>query len=269
MSDVTVDMSKHEITHYPHGAFSWAELGTTDAPAARKFYTELFGWSYSDIEMGNGVVYSMCYLYGKPVAGLMQMFAGQLEAGERPHWSSYITVSDIEATAAQVASLGGQVIFPPDVVGDAGRMCLIADPTGASVFLWQAKQHPGTALVNMPGTPGWYELYTNDVERAFDFYTKLLGWTGGMDMYEGARFGALHNGGEPITVIMPMRAEMGNSLPCWFAYFRVEDVVASAAKAVEMGGSLLIPPAVSVGYPYALVRDPQGAVFFIMSVPAT
>lgn len=265
MSDVAFDSSKHEMTHYLHGAFSWTDLGTTDAQAAKAFYTSLFGWTYTDNDMGNGVIYSTCHVAGKPVAGLMQLLPAQLEAGYQPRWSAYITVDDIDAATAKVVELGGQVLMPPDAVEGVGRMSLVADSTGAPFFLWQSGEFAGTALVMLHGTPGWYELYTNDVDAAFDFYTKLLGWTGGMDVYEGARFAALHNQGQPITVMMPMRAEMGNALPCWFGYFTVNDVPATAAQVVELGGSLLIPPTVAVGYPYALVRDPQGAVFFIVS----
>ena len=33
-----------ERTSYAPGTFSWTELVTSDADAAKAFYTELFGW---------------------------------------------------------------------------------------------------------------------------------------------------------------------------------------------------------------------------------
>lgn len=49
------------------------ELGTTDGEAAKKFYTELFGWSYNDSPVGPGMVYTMLKLEGKDVGALYQM----------------------------------------------------------------------------------------------------------------------------------------------------------------------------------------------------
>ena len=33
-----------QITTHAPGTFSWVELGTTDADAAKRFYAGLFGW---------------------------------------------------------------------------------------------------------------------------------------------------------------------------------------------------------------------------------
>lgn len=48
-----------ERTSYPPGTFSWAELATSDAGAAKSFYSTLFGWDYEDNPIGDGQVYSM------------------------------------------------------------------------------------------------------------------------------------------------------------------------------------------------------------------
>ena len=42
-----------EVTHHPHGAFSWADLATTDPTAAKRFYTALFGWTFEDAPAGS------------------------------------------------------------------------------------------------------------------------------------------------------------------------------------------------------------------------
>ena len=59
-----------ERTSYAPGTLSWTELVTSDADAAKAFYTELFGWSYDDRPVGEGMVYSMAQLDGKSVAAL-------------------------------------------------------------------------------------------------------------------------------------------------------------------------------------------------------
>jgi predicted enzyme related to lactoylglutathione lyase len=111
-----------------HGAFSWAELMTTDAEAAREFYTKLFGWGSKSMDMPNGQ-YTTLQVGETSVAGLMKIPADS--AGMPPNWGCYVTVDDVEATCAQVKKLGGSVVMPPFEVPSVGRMAVIKDPQGA------------------------------------------------------------------------------------------------------------------------------------------
>src|SRR5438270_1399939 len=61
------------IDHYEPGSFSWAELATTDAAAAKTFYTGLFGWSYVDSPAGPDMIYTRVKKGGKDAAALYQL----------------------------------------------------------------------------------------------------------------------------------------------------------------------------------------------------
>jgi predicted enzyme related to lactoylglutathione lyase len=74
-----------ERTSYPHGTFSWVDLGTTDPDAAKAFFSELFGWDYEDNPVGDGVVYSMATLRGKHVAAISPQMQMEREQGVPPH----------------------------------------------------------------------------------------------------------------------------------------------------------------------------------------
>ena len=65
-----MDVSKHEP-----GTFCWVELATSDGPAAKKFYTSLFGWSVVDNPMGDAGVYTMLQKNGKVLVGDVDPFA--------------------------------------------------------------------------------------------------------------------------------------------------------------------------------------------------
>ena len=95
--------------------------------------------------------------------------------GAPPHWTSYISVEDADATAARAGELGGAAVFrePFDVL-DAGRVAAIRDPTGAIVSLWQPRSRIGATLVNDVGALCWNELSTPDPEAAAKFYEPLL-----------------------------------------------------------------------------------------------
>jgi predicted enzyme related to lactoylglutathione lyase len=117
-----------------HGTFYWNELATSDAEAARAFYTALVGWKTQDMPMGDGRTYTMWLVGGQPSGGMFPAKDGSA-FGERPCWLAYIMVDDVDATAAKVEGLGGTVLEPPGDIPDVGRIAVIADPQGAPVAL--------------------------------------------------------------------------------------------------------------------------------------
>ena len=121
-----------EFTMPAHGAFCWNELATTDAGAAKKFYTELLGWKLQESQAA-GMAYSEIIVGDQHVGGLYQLTA---EQGNVPsHWMAYVAVDDVDAAAARVAELGGKVVMPPTDIPNVGRFCVINDPTGAALSL--------------------------------------------------------------------------------------------------------------------------------------
>lgn len=254
-----------EVKRYPAGTFSWVDLATTDAAAAKAFYTRLFGWEAHDSPAGPDMVYTMFTLNGKSVAGLYEMGAERRDQGIPPHWLSYVTVDDIEAAAEKVSALGGTVVAPPMDVMESGRMAMIQDPTGAPFALWQAGQHIGAALVNIPGTFSWNELATTDVERAGAFYGGLFGWEVTKDDMPTGPYYTVSNQGRMAGGMLQMTEEWGDTPPNWAVYFSVEDCDATVQRARELGGMNLMEPfeIPNVGR-FAVMQDPQGAYFTVI-----
>ena len=61
-----------EVKEYPNGTFCWIDLGTTDVPGAKAFYSGLFGWETGDMPPDDSGTYSIFRLDGKDIAGLHQ-----------------------------------------------------------------------------------------------------------------------------------------------------------------------------------------------------
>ncbi len=247
-----------ERTSYAQGTPNWVDLQTTDQAAAKAFYAGLFGWSYDDQPMPEGQVYSMALLGGHPVAAI----APQPMAGVPPMWNTYIAVDSADEAAAKVEAAGGKVAMAPFDVMDAGRMAFVIDPAGAPVALWQANQRIGATLVAEPGTVCWNELITTDpgVTR---FYSDVLGLTAVTeDMGGGMSYTVFQVAGQPVGGTMPPQAP---GVPNhWHVYFAVDDADAAAAKAAELGGTVVVPPFdIPVGR-ISVIADPQGAVFSII-----
>ena len=250
-------------TSYKQGTPSWVDLATTDQDGAKTFYSSLLGWDWNDMDMGDGAFYSMAQLKGKSAAGAYTQMQDERDMGIPPHWTTYITVDDVDATAAKVESAGGKVHVPPFDVFDSGRMTMIEDPTGGVVGLWQAKNHIGSEIVNEPTAFCWAELMTDDVEKAGAFFEEVLGIQvhNQTDPFPYTMFMI---DGSPVGGMMAKTPEMGPMPNVWINYFAVEDTDSTAAKAESLGGKIMVPPMdIPVGR-FAGLTDPQGAMFSVI-----
>ena len=256
-------------TSYAPGTPSWIDLSTPDTGAARAFYGAVFGWSFDEQPTGDQGTYIMCAKDGETVAGMMTLSDEMAASGMPPVWSSYVTVTDIEATVAKVVDAGGAVMQEPFDVMTAGRMAIIADPAGAVICLWQAKEHIGATLVNVPGTLCWNELISTDLDASIAFYEAVLGWTAETaDMGGGMHYTSFATDGTVVAGGMRPPAEGMGSF--WGIYFAVDDCDAAAEAITANGGTIMQPPMdIPVGR-MALAADPTGAMFSIirMNEPA-
>jgi uncharacterized protein len=239
---------------YAPGTFCWADLGTTDADAAKQFYTAVFGWEAVDTAVGEEGTYTMFRLDGHDVAALYELDEEQ-RATLTPHWSSYVSVEDVDAVVPRVRDLGGEVLAEPFDVEQAGRTAAVRDPTGATLHLWQPREQLGAGRVNDPGCMVWNELASPDPARARDFFAELLGWT---VEPEESGYGVIRRGGALNGGIRPPQ---DGEPTHWLVYFTVEsfDDVMTAIR--EAGGSVIAGPFDTAVGRVAAVADPQGAAF--------
>jgi uncharacterized protein len=244
-------------TEYAPGFFSWVDLTTSDAAAAKDFYGGLFGWEFEDNEIpGDGGVYTMCKVDGDYVAAI----PGSTDQAP-PHWNNYVTVASADDAAAKAKELGANVIEEPFDVMDAGRMALFMDPTGAALCVWEARDAIGAQRVNEPGCLTWNELHTPDPAKALEFYSGLFGWSGEeMETGEGnPSYTVIRNGDRTNGGVMPAQ---GGEPPNWLPYFIVESRDDAVARAKELGAQELFRMDMEQGN-IAALADPQGAVFAV------
>jgi predicted enzyme related to lactoylglutathione lyase len=117
------------------GALFWTELYTIDAAAAQEFYRSVFSWQATDMEMGEGLIYSVLRPSGTGEeaahGGLMQLPQENIDAGSRSEWHPYFEVHDCDATAAIAVEAGATVLIPPADAERIGRLAMFLDPFGA------------------------------------------------------------------------------------------------------------------------------------------
>jgi predicted enzyme related to lactoylglutathione lyase len=119
------------------GSVCWHELMTKDAPAAKRFYREAFGYEMEDQQMGS-TAYTMLRKGDRREAGLMQITP---EMGPVPsHWLVYVAVADIGGTMAKAGELGGNAVTDAMDVPGVGRFAVLQDPQGAVFAAIQLKR---------------------------------------------------------------------------------------------------------------------------------
>ena len=118
------------------GHIGWIDMTVEDAERLRDFYAAVAGWRPENVSMGDYDDYNMTLPdSGTPAAGICH--ARGSNAGLPAQWLIYITVSDVDASAAACVEHGGKLLVEPKAMG-GGRFAVIEDPGGAAAALYQA-----------------------------------------------------------------------------------------------------------------------------------
>lgn len=246
---------------YDQGVPSWVDLTTSDFDTAKSFYSTLFGWDCRDQESDAGP-YALAFQKDEPVAGIYQ------SQGDTSMWNTYIAVDDVDATAKVIADADGRILMEPSEVGEAGRMAMAADPTGAVFGLWEAGDHIGARVVNEHGALNWNELTTDDTATAVDFYKKVFGYEVETTETPGGRDYHMFKVGDRVIAgaLEPAKPDVPNF---WGVYFAVDDVAEAERLATESGGSVAYGPmeAPEVGT-FLGLTDPVGSQFTVIQLAA-
>jgi predicted enzyme related to lactoylglutathione lyase len=239
-------------TSYTHGTFCHVDLMTPDREASKAFYGALLDWTAEDL--GHG--YTAFRRDGELVAGAFALSLEQQTAGMAPSWTTYVSVSDLDATAARVSELGGAVVGDVFAIPEAGRGVAIGDPQRAVLLLWEPEGFHGAELVNADGAWAWSDLQSPDPAAAVPFYEELFGW-------EIAPIAESHGSywtvaADDRTIGGMMRSPQVPQ-PFWTVYFGVEDVDDALERVSEGGGRTLLEPIRVPSGRFAMALDPQGA----------
>jgi predicted enzyme related to lactoylglutathione lyase len=267
---------------YIPGVPCWIDTSQPDPEAAVGFYSGLFGWDFKDaMPPDSPGKYFIAQLRGGDVGAV-----GSVPEGAPPTamWNTYVSVESADETASKVKDAGGSVAMDPFDVMDAGRMAVFTDPEGAAFCVWQAKENKGLRIVNEHGSLNFNGLNTRDAEGAKPFYGSVFGWTtlalpGGVEMWTLPGYGDYLERDNPdlrkqtaeaggpegfvdvVASINPIADDQPDTPPHWSVTFAVDDADATAAKAAELGGKVVVPPFDAPWVRTTVIADPQGATF--------
>jgi predicted enzyme related to lactoylglutathione lyase len=288
---------------YIPGVPCWVDASEPHAEAAVDFYRGLFGWEFEEamppgsegnylIARGEAASSSIFDISGElrsgDVAGIRSILEG---APPVATWNTYFWVDSADDAAAKVRGAGGAVVVEPFHFLDFCRTAVFTDREGAAFSVWEAKEHKGAGLVNDPGAVVFNNLNTRDVEAARSFYGSLFGWqTAGIgggaegwtlpgygdwldrEHHPGLRMqmaeaGAPDGFEDVVASIIPIPDDQPETPAHWSVTFASADADATAAKATELGGKVIVAPfdapwsTPTYTIRMTVIADPQGATF--------
>ena len=246
------------------GKFVWRDLMTDDIPAVKKFYSELFGWTYMDI--GNtDMNYTVVLQDGKPIAGMFQLKDVKAE-NKYSQWISYVSVPDMDQAINYIKQSGGTVYRESFNLPNRGTVAYVIDSQNAVIAF--VKSSSGDPKDGDPIYNGWLwtELWTNNVENSTHFYTELLGYnlkkftTSAENLYYVFQKEDMPRAG---MVKIPFE----NVKPHWMPYIAVKNPSEIINKIDQLGGTIYLGIDEVARKDAAIIADPSGAVFTIQKWP--
>jgi predicted enzyme related to lactoylglutathione lyase len=250
------------------GAPSWVSLIVRDLDAAERFYGGLLGWTFVQGPERLGP-FSYVVAGGHRVAGISAI--GE-SSGIGMGWTAFFGVRDAHEGARRIADRGGTVGVGPVAI-DAGRVVIARDPDGAGFGLWQGHEQLPESATALSGVPAWIELRTADAFKAALFYGEVLDWDPEVSsrcevVWEHERVVLRVDGRNIAALGGPQRGGPEvDSPPSWRVSFAVPDIDLAVARAAELGGRVLVPPAPTPYGPVAELRDPEGSRFSLIQPP--
>jgi predicted enzyme related to lactoylglutathione lyase len=236
----------HPVVHF--------EMYGPDDELIAKYYSELFGWHMQTMPDGG---YTTIDTHGGDGIN------GGIGKSDRPYSSIVVETDDIQGVLDRAGPLGASTTAPVTEIPGVVTYAQFADPEGNRIGLVKSEsgEAPGVSPGDNPPVT-WFEIYETEPKKLWGFYRELFGWTVEEQEANALVYGEIDTGAEGginggITQ-NPMK-EAGIAI-----WAEVDDVQPYVDRAVELGGTELMPPTVvNEDITFAPFVDPQGTVTIV------
>ncbi|MEV5608027.1 VOC family protein [Streptomyces sp. NPDC052225] len=242
---------------FPEGAPCWADARLPDVEAGKRFYGDLFGWTFDEGAGAERGYYTAAYSQDRAVAAV---------APGEAAWTVHLAVRDTYATAERAVTAGGLITAGPVSDGAVATVARLTGPEGAAFGLWQAGSHQGFERTGAPGALCRVDLHTPTPPLSDPFYENVFGYDGydEYDGYDTEGHGAVRHWrprgpGAPAPTLA--RVASDTTPPRFLLHFGATDPDACCAEAVRLGGHVRVAPHDTPYGRRAVLVDDQGAEF--------
>lgn len=226
--------------------FTWCDLSTFRPQVTKAFYNRLFDWRFD----GAGD-YEYAQIGDHQVGAIFVMPHKLQQIGMPSFWMSYVSVQDVAATVAKARDLGARIEL------EDPAYALIRDPLGAGFTVHGGLRPPAG---QGHGTRAGHTYFCSDLSGVEPFYRDLFGW----------RFDALAadtcqimSGRDAVAIAYQQPDEIRGKEQYWAVLFAVGDM-ARALDTARAAGATDDLEVTLWDRPAHLVRDPDGAAFFLV-----
>ena len=248
--------------HHP-GKVIWADLVTPDLKPAEHFYSGLFGWTFQAV--AGDPNYAVALMDGEAVGGLLQR---AIPSGQhrQPAGLTFIALGDVDAAKRNALAHGAKVLAEPKTYAQRGRQAVFADPDGAVFAVLASSSGDPPDELAATGEWLWSSLLVKNADQEAAFYRSLFAY----DVFDlpsddNSKHVILSSGDFARAGVTTLPGDSMRRHPHWLNFVRVEDAEASSAKAVALGGRVLVEARMDRhGGKLAVVADPSGAPVGLM-----
>lgn len=243
------------------GTFVGSDLITEDAEAAAKFYGALFDWDMEKAADGYAIHHK-----GRLIASISQIDDDDPEV-TKSFWLVGIVVNNLKGSLSAAQKNGAEVVEKArKVSGGYGSLAVIRDPEGAPLMLIQPGKTPVGGTTG-PGAWVWTELWTENAEKAAQFYENVVGVAHKGYDRGGKPYRVFTSQGTARAGLIEIPEELEGVKPGWAPYVGVADLAAAVKKVEDLGGRVVFkhtdhPASGTV----ALILDPTGAGLFLYQI---
>ena len=246
------------------GKFEWRDLMCDDIPSVKRFYSELFGWTYKDIENSERE-YTIVMHNNNPIAGIFKLNESN-KAEHYSQWINYLSVDDMNSAVDYFKGNRGSIYREPFELPDRGTVSFVFDSQHAVLAL--LKSSSGDKKDGEPIYDEWLwtELWSNDVDNSIKFYTDLFGYKyRKFETRSEINYHVLEKEGKLRAGIVKIPYD--NVKPNWLVYIAVKDPAEIVKKVGVLGGKVYLSSKGIAGNNAAVIADPSGAVFAVQKWP--
>lgn len=115
-----------------HGQITHVEFPADDTARARRFYGELFGWEFGEMEGFAGY-----YMFSFGAISAAGGAIGERGKSTGTRLRIYIEADSIDAVLARVVALGGAIVEPKAEISGQGWFAVVNDSEGSEVGLFE------------------------------------------------------------------------------------------------------------------------------------
>jgi predicted enzyme related to lactoylglutathione lyase len=235
--------------------FCWIDIQARDMEASKKFYGDVFGWTFQDYGMPDYIMFT-------PPGGIMGALTAQPRDLEQLAQGStaYIYSADIDSDITALEAMGLSFFQPKTAIGEYGHVAVFIDHAGTLYGL--SSMAPEIPVPHVPSGLGGgdkppanslssIELYGGDFDKVKQLFGEHFGW-GLLDTMPQYM---MFNPGGGIGGVFQSHTAVAKSMP----YIYVDDVHAKIAEIEAAGGKRIGEPASMPGMgTFGYFTDPNG-----------